>query len=256
LALAGALGCSLGVPKDEERFALELIGLVRHGRTDEALARMEPSLRTPAARSSLKEIERNLPQGEPIRVDTVGAGVFTNMTTGERTANLTFQFQYASTWFLANVVVRTAGSERSARGFHVRPLPDSLQRLNAFTLRRKSFRHFALAALTIAAFATSLAGVVACARSRIRRKPLWLLFSALGLGQVMIDWTTGATATRPLSVQFLSVGFQRANEYAPWILSISVPAGAILFFSLRRKLELQRAAPPSSLVPPPALPPG
>jgi hypothetical protein len=242
LALVAALGCSRVPTGDEERFALDLISLVRHGRTDEALARMEPSLRTPATRSSLKEIEHSFPEGEPIRVDTIGGGVLTNMSTGERMANFTFQFQYASAWLLANVVVRTAGSERSARGFHVRALPDSLRRLNAFTWRRKSFRHFALAALAVVAFATSVAGVVACARSRIRRKPLWLLVSAFGVGQVMIDWTTGTTASRPFSVQLLSVGIQRANEFAPWILSISVPVGAILFFSLQQKLARQALA--------------
>lgn len=244
LALIAALGCSPGIPKDEERFALELMSLMRHRRTEEALARMEPSLRTPATRSSLEGIERMLPQGEPIRVDTVGAGVFTNMKTGERTANLTFQLQYPSTWFLAVIAVRTTGSERSLMGFHVRPLPDSLQRLNAFRLRGKSFRQLALGAMGIVAFAVSIAGVVACARSPIRRKPLWMLISALGAGQVMIDWTTGAAATRPLSVLLFSAGLGRANQYAPWVLSISVPVGAILFFSLRPKLTRQQPAPP------------
>jgi hypothetical protein len=248
VALAGALGCSAAslVAKDEERFALDLISLVRHHRTDEVLARMEPSLRTPASRSALTEVERLFPDGEPIRVDTVGTYVFTALGSGERTANLTFQLEYASTWCLANVVIRTAGSERSVRSFHVRRLPDSLQRLNAFTLRGKGLRRLSFLAIAALAFASSLAAMVVCARSRIRRKPLWMLVSAFGAGQVLIDWTTGATTTRPLSMHLFSAGMVRANQYAPWILSISLPIGAILFFGFRRRLILQPLVPPAT----------
>lgn len=246
MTVATAFACSpasLGA-KDDERFALDFLQLVRRARTDDALASVDPSLRISSTRAALEEVHRSLPAGEPVRVDTTGSFVLTNLRTGERTANLTFQLEYASTWFLANVVVRTAGSNRSVERFQVRQLPDSLQRLNAFTLR-KSPRQLVFLVIASLAFASSAAAVVVCARSRIRRKPLWLLISALGVGQILVDWTTGATTTRPVSVQLFSVGVTRANEYAPWILGISLPLGALLFFGLRRKLTVPEPAPPS-----------
>lgn len=236
LGIALVLGCSPSLPKDEERFALEFLQLVRRDQLDEAFATLEPSLRNSAARSALQEVRRVLSGGEPIRIDTVGAQVFTSMTSGERTSSLTFQLQYASTWFLANVVVRTIASQRTVTGFHVRQLQDSLQRLNTFTLRGKGVRHLAFLAIAFVAFASSVAALVACARARLRRKALWLLISAIGAGQVLLDWTTGSLATRPVSVQLLSVSITRANEYASWLLSVSFPIGALLFFGFRRKL--------------------
>ncbi len=176
VAVATAFACSpasLGA-KDDERFALDFLQLVRTDRTDAALTRMDPALRIPSTRSALEQVHRSLPAGEPLRVDTTGL-------------------------FLV------------------------------------------IAAL---AFGANAAAVVVCALSRIRRKLVWLLISALGAGQILVDWTTGATTSRPFSLQLFSVGMTRGNEYAPWILSVSLPLGALLFFGMRQKLTQQQPAPP------------
>lgn len=246
LAVGAALACSPDrfQQKEDERFALAFLRLVREDRIDDAFAALDSSVRNSAARSALEQIHRLLPPGEPTRIDAVGASFFTWMQTGQRTSNLTFQLQYPSKWFVANVVVRTTGSERIVLGFHVSPLADSLQKLNAFTLHGKSPRHFAFLAFGSLAVIANVAAVVVCARTRLRRKPLWLLISALGGGQIFLNWTTGATATRSISVQLLSVSMTRANEYAPWVLAVSFPVGALLFFTLRRKLMAMAIPPP------------
>jgi hypothetical protein len=45
----------------------------------------------------------------------------------------------------------------------------------------------------------------------------------------------------PITIRILSAGFAAAGPYAPWIVSVSLPVGAIVFLALRRRLEARTA---------------
>jgi hypothetical protein len=65
-----------------------------------------------------------------------------------------------------------------------------------------------------------------------RRKWLWIIFILIGFGKLSLNWTTGQILFNPLSfyVQLFSVAVIKHGPYAPWIFSISIPLGAIIFF--------------------------
>jgi hypothetical protein len=50
-----------------------------------------------------------------------------------------------------------------------------------------------------------------------------------------MNWTTGEAAFIPMHVQLLGAGFGRAGFYGPWIISVSIPFGALVFLSKRKK---------------------
>jgi hypothetical protein len=68
------------------------------------------------------------------------------------------------------------------------------------------------------------------------RKWPWVLFVALGFGQLAVNWTTGEWALNLLSVQVFSAS-ATAAPYGPWILAVSLPVGAIVFLLRRRALR-------------------
>jgi hypothetical protein len=92
-------------------------------------------------------------------------------------------------------------------------------------------------AAMIAASAFSLAVLFLCLRTQMRwpRKTLWAIAILLGVARFQLNWTDGAFAMEPLNVQILSAGYVRASQLSPWILSVSVPLGAIVFLVRRKR---------------------
>jgi hypothetical protein len=80
---------------------------------------------------------------------------------------------------------------------------------------------------------------VACFRMRdLKHKKLWLAFVLFGVSGFALNWTTGGVAIKILSIQLLGAGFTMASQWAPLMLKVSVPLGAILFWVLRQSGQL------------------
>jgi hypothetical protein len=77
----------------------------------------------------------------------------------------------------------------------------------------------------------------------------WLLAIVIGAFKLSVNWATGAFAVQALQYQVLSLSAMRDGMVGPWILSFSIPAGAIAFL-----INARRAARP--IVPEPAGPIG
>ena len=91
-------------------------------------------------------------------------------------------------------------------------------------------------ALAVAAPLFSLYALVLCVRTRLRgKKWLWIVAILLGVGALSVNWTTGQWNFQPAYVQLLSAS-ATASPYGPWVISVSVPLGAILFVLRRKEL--------------------
>jgi len=80
---------------------------------------------------------------------------------------------------------------------------------------------------------------VVCVRAPIRRRWAWMLLILLGGPVVALNWTTGEPQVKELAVTLLGVGWLRSTVYAPMILQVAVPIGAIIFLARRYQLMLQ-----------------
>jgi hypothetical protein len=87
----------------------------------------------------------------------------------------------------------------------------------------------------------TLTVLVVCIRTKMqRRKWLWILFILFGFGRLSVNWTTGQWGIGVLAVQLFSAS-AHADFFGPWIVSVSLPAGAVIFLIKRRNLQ---AGPP------------
>ncbi|KRE88898.1 hypothetical protein ASG87_09545 [Frateuria sp. Soil773] len=120
-------------------------------------------------------------------------------------------------------------------GLHANRLAEPLEASHALTLKGKSAAHWLMALLTCAEALFCLYAFVLCLRTPIpRRKWLWALFTLVGVGTLQFNWVSGAFGILPLSVQFLFGVSAVSAPYGPWILSVSIPLGAICFLARRR----------------------
>jgi hypothetical protein len=88
----------------------------------------------------------------------------------------------------------------------------------------------------------TLVVLVVCIRTKMkRRKWLWILFILFGFGKLSVNWATGQWGVMVLAAQLFSAS-GTAAYLGPWIVSVSLPVGAVLFLIKRRRLEARPAA--------------
>lgn len=235
-------------PKDDDEFARHFIDLIRQARYEEADPMLDPAVTAQAGAKGLSQLHGVVDHGDPIAVELVGANVVFFKPWGgsasKRQSNLTYQLQFQNAWAVAAFLVETGPTGRHISGANFQPVGDSLQVLNRFTFKNKSAAHhlFFFACVLIPLFI--IATIVICFRSRVRRRWLWIIFIAFGVMQFQLNWTTGQTAFRPISVLLLGASFFRASSYAPIVFSFGIPVGAIIFLAVRRRLRPKDEPPP------------
>lgn len=195
---------------------------------------LDTAIKTPDTRAALEKMSALIPPGPPKSVKTVGAHTFKSGSV--ETVNLTYEFEYPSTWLLINVLTETKAGSTHVTGFHVTPEADSIENKNRFSLAGKSFLHYACLVLTIAALAFTLVTLVVCIRTRpLKRKWLWIIGILFGVCKFGVNWTSGEMFFQPVYFQMFSAS-AFAALYGPWMVSFSIPVFAFMFWGKRKKI--------------------
>lgn len=234
LSGCGAMDISAAAARPDAVEARQITDSLARGDVAAVAARMDDSQRTAALDVNLELVARQFPQGAPDAVRLVGYQ--TNMVKrvgGSRTtiSDVTFESKYGTTFVVTNVVLRAVNDgARRIIGLHTQALPHSLEVANGFSLRGKGLMAYIWLLAMIAAGLVTVAGLVLWFRRRhvTRHRWWWLLAILFGAFKLSINWSTGAFAIQALSVQLFSLSATRTG-LGPWILSFSIPAGAIAF---------------------------
>lgn len=241
LLACAAVGCSpqalldSAAKSEEALFAQDTVAVLFARDVDRLLARFSPELLKEATPDAVAKLLAQIPSGEPGTPTLVGYNYYASP--GTNRALVSLQYRFPETYVVAQVQVSSAGSEIRITSLHLQRLPESLERLNAFTLAGRSAQHYAVLTGAVLVPAFILFALILCARTpSFRRKRAWLAFVALGIGQVSLNWTTGTVGFNPVSVRLLGAGATTAGPYAPWIVTVSFPLGAALFLIKRRRL--------------------
>jgi uncharacterized membrane protein YfbV (UPF0208 family) len=216
------------IPKEESALAKELIAKLAIKDFTAVESRLDAKLRTPDIREKLNQMQQVLPPGEPKSVRTVGSQ--THQFDAVTTYKLTYEYEYPDGWVLASTVLERRDGQITLQGIHFLPAKQSLAVTNRFTFEGKGRAHYIVFALAIVIPLFVIYALVLCARTNIhKRKWLWFLFIAVGLIQFQFEWTSGAWSIQPISFTLLSAAFVKAGPMAPYIFTLPLPLGAILF---------------------------
>ncbi len=223
------------VVRAEDDFARTYLSTLREGDVLKAESLHVAEAKTPEIRTQLEEAAEGLKK-DPRSVELVGFNVKTSAD--QKLTMLNYQVELPDSWLLISVDVKVVGDEKGILGLGIHPMVDpQVQRAaNAFKLSGKSAMHFIILALAVAVPLFILYAVILCARSKTRRKGLWIAFILLGIGTLVMNWTTGEIMFQPTVFQLFGVDFSR-KYYGPCLISVSFPLGAILFLLKRKKLS-------------------
>ena len=71
----------------------------------------------------------------------------------------------------------------------------------------------------------------------MKKKWLWIIFMLIGIGKYSFNWTGGQMSFTPLAIQLFSAAAFKGGLYAPWVISVSVPIGALSFILKKHKIK-------------------
>jgi hypothetical protein len=213
------------VPDDEDAFARAHIQALPSGNTRMVEDALDPSLRRPEVMAELPKMVKVV-AGRRIEAMKVIGYQGMNLN-GTQRRSITYQLDLADGWAVAHVASRTEDGRRIIDGISVTQIPEPLERTHAFRLGDKSATHYLFLGLVALIPLLMLYAVVLVFRVRPRRRWLWVLACIWGVGQWSLNWTTGDIWALPVNLQLLGAAAIRASMYAPWVLSLSFPIGAI-----------------------------
>ena len=233
-------GCNMAatfeslMPHEEVQVAKDLVAKLAARDFAPIEAALDPQYRTPELPAQLETMARTLPAAAPTSVQAVGA--HTLSTAAVTTYTITLEYRYPAAWMLASVVLERKGDALLLKGITFHPRAQSLAAENGFTLDGKGPLHYVVLVLAVLIPLFILYALVVCLRSRFeRRKWLWVLFVACGLVQFHFNWSSGAWILQPVSLQLLGAGFSKNGPVAPWMFTLSLPVGALLFLLRRHR---------------------
>jgi hypothetical protein len=236
LALAGCDQTTLMgkfASEEEQTLARSYIERLRLREFDVIERSVDKGRAGPDLRGTLEKMAALVPAGEIRSVKMVGA--HKHFQDGVTSLNTTFEYEFPGAWMLANVVVEERGGRKIIAGFNVYPRSQSLEAENRFGLVGKQPIQYLVLAGAAGALLISVYALIVCARTApLRRKGLWILFILAGVGKFAVNWTSGEWRVFPLSAQLPSAS-ATAPLYGPWIVSFSIPVGAIVFLFYARR---------------------
>jgi hypothetical protein len=209
---------------------------------------IDPTIAEEVAGGTLAKMAALIPNGTPTSVQLVGANRFSSESAGT-TLNLTYEYQFGTQYLLTNVATKTKNGVLTIVGFRVLPESASLEAQNKFNLSGKSVLQYGVLGAAIMMAIFTLVALAVCIRTKMkRRKWLWILFILFGFGKLSVNWATGQWGVMVLAAQLFSAS-GTAAYFGPWIVSVSLPVGAVLFLMNRRRLEVTPAMDGGALTP-------
>lgn len=223
-------------PPGDESTARSYVDLLRQGKFDQIERDLDPSIADSNTRDTFAKMAAIFPIENPESVKVVSASILHGQDYS--TTGITFEYQFPSKWLLVDVTTRRKGDVSTVLGFHVRPMADSLENLNKFSLSGKSAAQYLTLTFAVSSLLFSVYILVLCIRTKIgKTKWLWMLFILVGVGKLAVNWTTGEFTFTPLAFQIPCVSAMRPF-YGPWTIAAYLPVGAVLFLNHRWKMKI------------------
>ncbi len=175
-----------------------------------------------------------LPEGEAVSMRRHGADIVM-LSDSKRHGAISFELEFEDGWAMGIARFSKTFNDYRITGFQLVRTAGPQAELNRFTLAGKSLLQYLvlLAAMAVPLFIVFT--LVACARKPdLGHKGWWLFFILLGFCQMTVNWTTGEMGFQALSANLLGAGLNIGGQYGPWMFSVALPVGAILFWVRHR----------------------
>lgn len=214
-----------------EAQADRVLALTIAGDDEAVYAGMSPGLDKATTLGQLAVVRANLPKTPPPPGKTLG--VFRMTSDAGDQYVLTRQYDFPTvTLFAQTQMIKVADGRWVVARFDFNKATPEQLKANDFSLTGKSPLHYGMLAAMVAVvgFIVTTVGV-----ALYRRRWGWAFLCLFGFVCFQLNWATGAWGVQPIYFNLLGASFVRAaSPLAPWVLSVSFPLGAALFWGMRK----------------------
>jgi hypothetical protein len=211
---------------------------------------MTPELIAQITPDALAQIRAEIPPGNPTRRTASGANI--RATPAGQTLEAFDLYEFGpATLFVDTQLTRPAKDKPwRVNGLHIERLAPAQLAANRFTAPGKSPLQYIFLLIAVLSPAAMIWALVKVIRTKgLRRKWLWGILAFIGLCQLQMNWTTGQIGFNPISIQIIGFGIAKTfNPLAPWVVSLTLPVGAILIltglWANPKRAKLNPPAPP------------
>ena len=226
------------IPKEESEFAKDFLSKLKNQDIEYAKSKIDSDLLSQVTDEQLMSIASRFRSGDLISVKIIGSEVSTS--NGIWIGNFTFEYEFSDGWNIAYAALQRVDVGYEVVGLNVHTTDQSLREVNAFNLSSKSFLQYTVLFMAVTFTVFIIITLIVCIKTPIpKRKWLWVIFILFGVGSIQIDWTTGLYAFQIFNFNFLGASAVKAGPAAPWVISASLPLGAIIFWFKHRDLISQ-----------------
>lgn len=229
------------VPEQEKNLALEYSDAFRAGNYEKVSELSHPELQKVLRPEKFQAIVDIFATGMPESNKVMGFNQHT--ANGKTQTRITLLTTIAEHQYFTEVkMIKEAEKPWLVFSFYVQPdVQIRKQQLAAENIELTPSKVLLLT-LTIAIGLFSLGTFVMVIFTPFKKKVRWCLMSLVGIGQVTMDLASGAIDFSAIQVHLFGFELSRASEYEPYILSFSLPLGALAFWLKRKQLIAEAQA--------------
>lgn len=244
---------SASAPADAVSLAKSASENLRAGKFEAVQAILHPKLGTIITPDLFAKMKGAFPAAAPRKIIVAGWRTTLSKTVGGGDATssteivVSYQYPDRSEVHTEFVLQRAAG-KLLATGFHVRTFP--AQPAHANDLDPTKLQPFSIAYMAIAFLIDIFAAVsfVSCAMGplpRWRTRWLWMIATLIGVVRYDVVLTTGAATLLPVYLNLPPAGLSQADMNSPWVVWLTLPVGAVVYWYRRGDWRQAKAAEPA-----------
>ena len=241
--LTAAGGCSpetlldKSVPETLERFARDFISKLEKGEVEAAEDLLDPMVPlTKPLHQKFVEVSEQLKVAGVDEVHLVRHTRIKSMIGENIKAQFTYEIKAGTGYYVSNIAVGSEKGKMVIQGMYIEPIPGPLSEINAFTLKGKSIRHYAMLIFVIGIPLFVLYTLYLCYNSTWYMKWVWIASMIPGIGNISLNWTSGKLALNIVSISSVWAPAFRDGQSGAWYLTFAIPIISLAFYYKYRKL--------------------
>jgi len=228
-----ALAAAAEQDESSQELVLRCLGHIRHGEISAVVPLFAPGSLSEDSGSKFAAATQVLGLADEIEIRLVSSESGLSAD-GAQVDTVAFHLRGPESALLAVGQVRVAGSEKQMIGLTFNPAPIDPSEMFPFVWTGLSYVHYYVLIALFCVPALIVYATVRCLRRESGLGWLWIPFILIGIGRVNAVWVPGPPDARlftflPGAITVLGVGMQKLQVSEPWIVSVSVPIGAIVY---------------------------
>jgi len=223
------------IAPQEDLFAQQYISLLKTGDIAQAEAYLDSGIASngrktlPAMRDYLNSL------GDTVSMHLLRVSYIKPEKSQSQARQLSYYADFPKGSLLIEMVLLKNENSFVVNTFQFHLLNESFEQATHFSFWGKSWFHYVFLFIAVLLPIFTFYTLIGCLNSPVRRKWLWIPFIAAGLGRFSLiwndlSWHDAVFQTKLMGLQVFSGGILKESIFQPWILCVSLPLGAIVFY--------------------------